>query len=107
MKIFQFIILFLATSTISYANYPVKKANVENNETIEVVVYDDADATLARKSQQTALILCVFLGGIGVHRYYLGDTWQGIVQTLTLGGLGIWSTIDLIRLITGALGPGW
>ena len=107
MKIFQFIILFLAASNISYANYPVKKANVENVETIEVVVYDDADSTLARKSQQTALLLCFFLGGIGVHRYYLGDTWQGIVQTLTFGGLGIWTTIDFIRLITGALGPGW
>src|SRR5690349_17653260 len=41
------------------------------------------------KSQLTAALLCFFLGGIGIHRFYLGYTWQGIVQILTLGGLGI------------------
>jgi TM2 domain-containing membrane protein YozV len=45
------------------------------------------------------------VGIIGVHRFYLGYTWQGIVQILTLGGLGIWTLIDLIRIITGSLQP--
>lgn len=57
------------------------------------------------KSQLTALLLCLFLGGLGIHRFYLGYTWQGIVQLLTLGGLGIWALIDLIRIITGSLQP--
>jgi hypothetical protein len=57
------------------------------------------------KSQLVALLLCFFLGGIGVHRFYLGYTWQGIVQILTLGGLGIWTLIDFIRIITGDLKP--
>lgn len=57
------------------------------------------------KSQLTALLLCIFLGGLGIHRFYLGYTWQGIVQLLTLGGLGIWSLIDLIRIIIGDLKP--
>lgn len=57
------------------------------------------------KSQVTALLLCFFLGSIGVHRFYLGYTWQGIVQILTLGGLGIWTLIDFIRIITGSLKP--
>ena len=57
------------------------------------------------KSQLTALLLALFLGGIGIHRFYLGYTWQGIVQILTLGGLGIWALIDLIRIITGDLKP--
>jgi TM2 domain-containing membrane protein YozV len=57
------------------------------------------------KSQMTALFLCLFLGGLGIHRFYLGYTWQGIVQLLTLGGLGIWSLIDLVRIITGSLQP--
>lgn len=57
------------------------------------------------KSQLIALLLCGFLGGLGIHRFYLGYTWQGIVQLLTLGGCGIWSLIDFIRIITGSLQP--
>lgn len=57
------------------------------------------------KSQVTALILVLLVGGLGIHRFYLGYTWQGIVQLLTLGGCGIWALIDLIRIITGELKP--
>ncbi len=57
------------------------------------------------KSQLIALLLCILVGGLGIHRFYLGYTWQGIVQLLTLGGCGIWALIDLIRIITGSLQP--
>jgi TM2 domain-containing membrane protein YozV len=57
------------------------------------------------KSQLTALLLCFFVGFLGIHRFYLGYTWQGIVQLLTLGGFGIWSLIDFIRIIIGDLKP--
>ena len=57
------------------------------------------------KSQLIALILVALLGYLGIHRFYLGYTWQGVVQLLTLGGCGIWALIDLIRIITGDLKP--
>ena len=57
------------------------------------------------KSQLIALLLCGFIGSLGIHRFYLGYTWQGIVQLLTLGGCGIWALIDFIRIITGDLKP--
>ena len=57
------------------------------------------------KSQLTAVLLAFFLGGIGVHRFYLGYTLIGVIQILTLGGLGIWSLIDFIRILTGSLQP--
>jgi hypothetical protein len=57
------------------------------------------------KSQLVAAILAFLLGGIGIHRFYLGYTWQGIVQILTLGGLGIWALIDFIRILIGTLKP--
>jgi TM2 domain-containing membrane protein YozV len=57
------------------------------------------------KSQVIALVLVALVGGLGIHRFYLGYTWQGVVQLLTLGGCGIWALIDLIRIITGDLQP--
>jgi len=64
-----------------------------------------AAAPAEGKSQITALILCAVIGGLGIHRFYLGYTWQGIVQLLTLGGCGIWALIDFIRIATGDLQP--
>lgn len=50
-----------------------------------------------------ATILCFFLGGLGIHRFYLGYTTIGVLQLLTGGGCGIWALIDLIRILTGDL----
>jgi TM2 domain-containing membrane protein YozV len=61
--------------------------------------------TAGGKKWLTAVLLCFFLGGLGIHRFYLGYTWQGIVQLLTLGGLGIWVLIDFIRIIIRDLKP--
>ena len=52
-----------------------------------------------------ALILCLLVGGLGIHRFYLGYTTVGIIQLLTGGGCGIWALIDLIRIIMGDLKP--
>ncbi|HTO14680.1 MAG TPA: TM2 domain-containing protein [Edaphocola sp.] len=64
-----------------------------------------AAANAGGKSQIVALILCLLVGTLGIHRFYLGYTWQGVVQLLTLGGFGIWVLIDLIRIIIGDLQP--
>ncbi len=48
-----------------------------------------------------AILLCFFLGGLGVHRFYVGKIGTGILQLLTFGGLGIWALVDFIMLVTG------
>ncbi len=76
------------------------KAAIENPDSPSA-----AAAAAGGKSQITALILCALIGTLGIHRFYLGYIWQGVVQLLTAGVCGIWTLIDLIRIITGALGP--
>jgi|GEM_PF-285585 len=49
----------------------------------------------------TTLLLCILTGVLGVHRFYTGHIGTGILQLLTGGGLGIWTIIDLITIVTG------
>ena len=59
------------------------------------------EQNVEQKDWLTTLLLCIFLGVLGVHRFYTGHIGIGIVQLLTLGGCGIWSLIDLIMIATG------
>jgi TM2 domain-containing membrane protein YozV len=57
------------------------------------------------KSQLIALLLCFFIGVIGIHRFYLGYTGIGILMLLTGGVCGLLTLIDFIRILIGDLGP--
>ncbi|MDJ0817757.1 MAG: TM2 domain-containing protein [Desulfobacterales bacterium] len=48
------------------------------------------------------LLLALFLGGLGVHRFFVGKIGTGVLQLITLGGLGIWALIDVIMIIVGS-----
>lgn len=60
-----------------------------------------ASAEKSDKSKTTALILCILLSALGIHRFYVGKVGTGIVYLLTLGGFGIWWIVDLIKIATG------
>lgn len=46
------------------------------------------------KKPYTTFLLAAFLGGLGLDRFYLGQTGLGIVKLITCGGVCIWSLID-------------
>jgi TM2 domain-containing membrane protein YozV len=56
----------------------------------------------SNKKRLIAFLLCLFIGGLGIHRFYVGKTGSGVAQILTLGGLGIWTLIDCIMILCGA-----
>ncbi|RZJ73275.1 TM2 domain-containing protein [Flavobacterium sp.] len=66
---------------------------------------DDSKAVVvqsqAYKDPTTALIISLLAGGLGIDRFYIGDTGLGVAKLLTCGGLGIWQIVDWF-LIMGA-----
>ena len=63
--------------------------------------YDPYGRPYSDKSKIIAGILQLTLGGFGVGRFYLGNVGMGLAQLFTCGGLGIWSLVDGILLLTG------
>ena len=60
-----------------------------------------ADDT-SSKNWIAALLLCIFLGGLGIHRFYVGKVGTGILMLLTGGVFGILWIIDIIMIAVGS-----
>ena len=61
-------------------------------------------ADASQKNRTVALLLCIFFGWLGVHRYYTGNGLTGFLQFLSClcFGLGIiWVLVDLILIAAG------
>lgn len=70
------------------------------------------------KSTAAAALLAFFLGGLGIHNFYLGYTGKGIAQLLLtifgwplffIGPLisGIWAFVEFILILIGSYPDRW
>lgn len=56
----------------------------------------------SHRSYAVMIILCLFLGTLGIHRLYAGKVGTAFLMFITVGGFLIWWLIDLIVIILGA-----
>ncbi len=71
---------------------PVSGANIESG--------------TSEKGFVPTLLLCYFLGVLGVHRFYAGKIGTGILMILTFGGFGIWIIVDMVMIAVGSFKDG-
>jgi len=61
------------------------------------------DPNASEKSRLVAFLLCTFLGGLGIHRFYVGKVTSGIMQILFgWATLFIWVLVDWIMILSGS-----
>lgn len=85
-------------AAVKSANRASNKANSSNNM---------AAAEPPTKDLFATWLFAAFFGWLGVDRFYTGKIGTGILKLLTLGGLGLWSAVDLIMIALGQPHDKW
>lgn len=66
------------------------------------VATDAMPQVASEKGFVPTLLLCFFLGFLGVHRFYVGKVGTGILMLVTFGGFGIWTLVDFVMIAVGS-----
>lgn len=82
----------IASAQAAPANIVINNTNTNTNTNI--------NGAMARaRSKWVALLLCIFLGVIGAHKFYEGKTVMGVIYLFSLGLFGIGVFIDFLALL--------
>lgn len=85
-------LLFIGATTMNNTQYVFALKQVRN--TLAEERRPQFDVCYAPKSPDTALILSILLGNLGIDRFYVGSLKMGFLKLFTFGGLGIISLYD-------------
>lgn len=90
--------------TTDFSQQPAQSQVIQPQIVINNLPQNNASFTpgVSRKSKIVALLLCIFLGYFGAHKFYVGKVGMGILYLLTLGFFGIGWLIDVILIATGS-----
>lgn len=89
---------FIEKIAVKKAIKPIQKMVKENKSSTNYT-----ETKLTDSEFFVALLLLVFLGALGIHRFYLGYPLYGLLMLFTAGGCGILLLIDLVLLLTGGI----
>ena len=78
----------------------LKSNKKEIRKAIKTLAKSGGKAPVTGQEKTIALVLLLFLGALGAHKFYLGQTGKGILYLFTGGLCGIGLIIDLIKLLT-------
>ena len=89
-------ILMMLSSKIPAGSIPSVRTRLENTDISESEIL----ALLSQmKDPLLSILLSIFIGTLGVDRFYIGDVGLGIGKLLTGGGCGIWWLIDIFLIV--------
>lgn len=94
-----------AQNTASINNPSCQTQTVQEQQyTINTPTFNNTGITpgVSRKSKTTALLLCIFAGYVGAHKFYVGKIGTGIIYLFTAGLFGFGWIIDIILIAAGS-----
>lgn len=74
----------------------INSKDVKNQNIVTSSQSAEGAEEVSNKKWSMVLILCILLGLIGFHRFYVGKGGTAILMLLTFGGFGIWTLVDLV-----------
>ena len=80
----------------------IKGNTLKNSLKMKGRTFMEQTAPISSKSRLVALLLCIFLGGLGIHRFYVGKAGTGVLWLLTLGLFSIGALVDFIMILCGS-----
>ncbi len=81
------------------SRFPIGCINLVR-ERLQEMEYDQGALYLAETKDPTiSIILSVLTGGLGIDRFYIGDTIMGVLKLITCGGCGVWALVDLFLIM--------
>lgn len=81
----------------------IKATTLARKEGGQLFQVGEIPGVFSDKDWMTTVLLSVFLGSLGIDRFYLGHTGLGVVKLITFGGCGVWYLVDLILIAVGNL----